>query len=109
LHPERRRACAKEISGTDGAFRELFNRDYFMKRFLICLLAALAAAPALAQAVTVDEYLVVRDPDPHKCTIVEHRPAVATSIVNIGIFKTRTVAEASIKTMEDCKSDLDDD
>jgi hypothetical protein len=80
-----------------------------MKRLLICLLAALAAAPALAQAVTVDEYYVVRDPDSQKCTIVEHRPAVATSIVDNGTFKTRTDAEAAIKTMEHCKSDLDDD
>ncbi len=80
-----------------------------MKRFVLSALAALAAAPALAQAVTVDEYYVVRDPDSKKCTIVEHRPAVATSIVNNGTFKTRTDAEAAIKTMEDCKSDLDDD
>ena len=80
-----------------------------MKRFVLSALAALAAAPALAQAVTVDEYYVVRDPDSKKCTIVEHRPAVATSIVNNGAFKTRTDAEAAIKAMEDCKSDLDDD
>ena len=51
----------------------------------------------------------MRDPDSKKCTIVEHRPAVATSIVDNGTFKTRTDAEAAIKTMEDCKSDLDDD
>ena len=57
---------------------------------------------------TVDEYYVVRDPDSKKCTVVEHRPAVATSIVDNGTFRTRT-DEAAIKTMEDCKSDLDDD
>lgn len=71
-----------------------------MKRLPICLLAVLAAAPALAQAVKVDEHYVVRDPGSQKCTIVEHRPAVATSIVDNGTFKTRTDAEAAIKTME---------
>jgi hypothetical protein len=80
-----------------------------MKRLALSALIALSATSALAQAVTVDEYYVVRDPDSKKCTIVEHRPAVATSIVDNGTFKTRTDAEAAIKTMEDCKSDLDDD
>lgn len=58
-----------------------------MKRLPICLLAVLAAAPALAQAVKVNEYYVVRAPDSQKCTIVEHRPAVATSIVDNGTFQ----------------------
>jgi hypothetical protein len=80
-----------------------------MKIFALSALAALSAAPALAQTVTVDEYYVVRDPDSKKCTIVEHKPVVATSIVDNGTFKTRTDAEAAIKTMENCKSDLDDD
>ena len=80
-----------------------------MKIVALSALIAVAAVPALAQAVTVDEYYVVRDPDSKKCTIVEHRPAVATSIVGNGTFKTRTDAEAAIKTMKDCKSDLDDD
>ena len=80
-----------------------------MKFALSAVVALAAATSALAQSVTVDEYYVVRDPDSKKCTIVEHRPAVATSIVDNGTFKTRTDAEAAIKTMEDCKSDLDDD
>jgi hypothetical protein len=58
-------------------------------------LIALAAVPAFAKTVTVDEYYVVRDPDSRKCTIVEHRPAVATSIVDNGTFTTRTDAEPS--------------
>jgi hypothetical protein len=80
-----------------------------MKRFALSALAALASAPALAQPVTVDEYYVVRDPDLNKCKIVEHKPADETTIVDNGTFKTRTDAEAAIKTMEACKSDLDDD
>ena len=80
-----------------------------MNRLALGALIALSAAPALAQAVTVDEYYVILDSDSKKCTIVEHRPAVATSIVDHGVFKTRTDAEASVKTMDACKSDLDDD
>ncbi len=80
-----------------------------MKRFGLSALACVAAAPALAQAVTVDEYYVVRDPDFNKCRIVERKPADEKAIVDNGTFKTRTDAEAAIKTMEACKSDLDDD
>lgn len=69
-----------------------------MKIVAFSALIALAAVPALAETVTVDEYYVVRDPDSRKCTIVEHRPAVATSIVDNGTFKTRTDAEARTAT-----------
>ena len=80
-----------------------------MKRFALSALIALSATSALAQAVTVDEYYVVRDSDSKKCTIAEQKPADPASIVDNGEFKTRTDAEAAIKTMEACKSDLDDD
>ncbi len=40
---------------------------------------------------------------------MEQKPADPASIVDNGEFKTRTDAEAAIKTMEACKSDLDDD
>ena len=78
-----------------------------MKRFALGALIALAATSALAQATTdQDEYYVVLDPETKKCTVVEQEPADTTIL---GVFKTLTDADAGIKTMEACKSDLDDD
>ena len=80
-----------------------------MKKFALSALIALAATSAYAQTTVATEYYVVRDPDSKKCIIVEQKPADPASIVDNGEFKTRTDAEAAIKTMEACKSDLDDD
>ncbi|EAQ35741.1 hypothetical protein NB311A_04973 [Nitrobacter sp. Nb-311A] len=68
--------------------------------------AALATTSALAQTATVhEEYYAVRDPATKRCTIVDQKPTVTTSIVDHGIFGTRTEAEAGMKTMEVCETD----
>ena len=77
-----------------------------MKKFAMTALIALATTSALAQTATVrEEYYVVRDPATKRCTIVDQKPTVTTSIVDHGIFGTRTEAETGMKTMEVCETD----
>jgi hypothetical protein len=58
---------------------------------------------ASAQTTTVaTEFYVVRDPATQKCTIVDKKPTTTTTIVDNGVFKTRTEAETSMKTMKVC-------
>ena len=72
-----------------------------MKKFVLTALIAFAATSALAQMATVhEEYYVVRDPTTKHCTIVDQKPTVTTTIVDHGIFGTRTEAETGMKTME---------
>ena len=69
-------------------------------------LIAFIATSALAQTTTVhEEYYVVRDPATKHCTIVDQEPTVTTTIVDHGIFGTRTEAETGMKTMEVCETD----
>jgi hypothetical protein len=72
-----------------------------MKKSLISsALAVFAATSAFAQT---SEYYVVRDATTKKCTIVDKKPtATTTTIVDNGIFKTRTEAETGMKTMKVC-------
>jgi hypothetical protein len=65
-------------------------------------LAATLAASASAQ--TVAEYYVVQDTATKKCTIVEKKPT--TTVVQVGpmAFKSRTEAEAGMKTITVCSS-----
>jgi hypothetical protein len=68
--------------------------------------AALAAAlAASASAQTVTEYYVVQDTATKKCTIVEKKPTT-TAVVQVGpmVFKSRTEAEAGMKTITVCSS-----
>ena len=79
-----------------------------MKRVALSALIALATTSSIAQTTTdQDKYYVVHNPDSNECTIEEQKPTDTTIIVDV--FKTRTDAEAAVKTMEICKSDLDDD
>jgi hypothetical protein len=75
-----------------------------MKKGLIAgALSAFAATSAFAQTPTVSsEYYVVRDATTKKCTIVDKKPTTTTTIVDNGIFKTRTEAETGMKTMKVC-------
>jgi hypothetical protein len=75
-----------------------------MKKFFIAgALAAFAATSAFAQTTTISsEFYVVRDPATKKCTIVDKRPTTTTTVVDNGIFKTRTEAETGMKTMKVC-------
>ena len=66
------------------------------------LLAALAI-PASAQTTT--EFYVVQDATTKKCTIVDKKPTTTTSVqVGPVAFKTRTEAEAGMKTIKVCET-----
>lgn len=74
-----------------------------MKKFLITTLIVGFSASAFAQTAVVSEYYVVRDTSTKKCTIVDKKPTTTTTtIVDNGIFKTRTEAEAGMKTIKVC-------
>jgi hypothetical protein len=64
---------------------------------------AVPARTASAQATT--EYYVVQDSATKKCTIVDKKPTT-TTMVQVGpmAFKTRTEAEAGMKTITVCSS-----
>jgi hypothetical protein len=79
-----------------------------MKTFALSALIALAATSALAQTTVHEEYYVVRDPHTKRCTIVDQKPTVTTTIVDHGTFKTRSEAETGMKTMKVC-TDVHDD
>lgn len=68
-------------------------------------LTAAIAVPAFAQTTTVEEYYVVQDPATKRCTIVNQKPTT-TNIVQVGplAFKTRTEAEAGMKTIKVCET-----
>jgi hypothetical protein len=74
-----------------------------LARYVICAaVAALVTLPALAQTT---EYYVVQHATTKKCTIVEQKPTT-TSVVQVGplAFKSRTEAEAGIKTIKVCET-----
>jgi hypothetical protein len=70
----------------------------------ILFVGALAfAATSIAQTASAQEFYVVRDATTKKCTIVDTKPTTTTTtIVDNGTFKTRTEAEAGMKTMKVC-------
>jgi hypothetical protein len=73
-----------------------------MKTKLIAAAALVVAftAPALAQ-----EFYVVQDTATKKCTIVEQKPTTTTMTVVTPagtVYKTRTEAEAGMKTVKVC-------
>jgi hypothetical protein len=75
-----------------------------ISKYLIgAAVASALVASASAQAVT--EYYVVQDTATKKCTIVDKKPTT-TTMVQVGpmAFKTRTEAEAGMKTITVCTS-----
>jgi len=72
------------------------------KSIALSALIALAATTAIAQTTVSSEFYVVRDEATKKCTIVDKKPTTTTTIVDNGIFKTRTEAETGMKTMKVC-------
>lgn len=72
-------------------------------KFRIALAAAMlvaTATPTLAQT-----FYVVQDTKTKKCTVVEQKPTVSTTVV-VGdgkVFKSRTEAEGAVKTITVCK------
>jgi hypothetical protein len=88
--------------------RELLDRitrkleEDTLKKFL--MIGALAfAATTVAETASAAEYYVVRDSTTKKCTVVETKPtATTTTVVDNGIYKTKTEAEAGMKTTKVC-------
>ena len=74
-----------------------------MKKFVISI-GVLAAMTGAAYAQAATEFYVVQDASTKKCTIVDKKPTTTTTtIVGDGkVFKTRTEAEAGMKTMKVC-------
>ena len=72
------------------------------KSLALSALIAFAATSAFAQTTVSSEFYVVRDEATKKCTIVDKKPTTTTTIVDNGVFKTRTEAETGMKTMKVC-------
>ena len=73
-----------------------------MKKLLTAAVLVAFVSPAFA----ADEYYIVRDASTKKCTIVDKKPTTTTvTVVGDGkVFKTRTEAETSMKTVKVCES-----
>jgi hypothetical protein len=63
--------------------------------------ALVFAASAAAETAVAAEFYVVRDATTKKCAIVDTKPTT-TAVVDNGTFKTKTEAEAGMKTMKVC-------
>ena len=73
-----------------------------MKKILMIGALAFAAA-TVAETAMAAEYYVVRDSTTKKCTVVETRPTgTTTTVVDNGIYKTKTEAETGMKTTKVC-------
>ena len=73
-----------------------------MKKLILAATLVAVATPALA-----DEFYVVQDTATKKCTIVDKKPTVTTQTVvspSGTVYKTRTEAEAGMKTVKVCTS-----
>jgi hypothetical protein len=87
-----------------GCITRLALEDRMKKLLLTVAAAAIATSSAYAQTtMSSSEFYVVRDATTKKCTIVDKKPtATTTTIVDNGTFKTRTEAEAGMKTIKVC-------
>jgi uncharacterized membrane protein len=75
-----------------------------ISKYLIGVAVASALAVS-ASAQTATEYYVVQDTATKKCTIVDKKPTTTTTVqVGPMAFKTRTEAEAGMKTITVCSS-----
>ena len=73
-----------------------------MKKLLMIGTLAFAAT-TIAQTASAAEFYVVRDSTTRKCTVVDTRPTTTTTtIVDNGTYKTKTEAEAGMKTTKVC-------
>ena len=73
-----------------------------MKKLVVC--GALAAFALGTQAASAAEFYIVRDATTKKCTVVDTKPTTTTTttIVDNGTYKTKTEAEAGMKTTKVC-------
>ena len=73
------------------------------KAFAAATLVVAFVSPAFA----ADEFYVVQDAKTKRCTIVDKKPTESTTTVvspSGTIYKTRTEAEAGMKTVKVCSS-----
>jgi hypothetical protein len=73
-----------------------------MKKLLIAAALVALATPAFPQTA---EFYIVQDTATKKCTIVDKKPTVSTMTVvspSGTVYKTRTEAEAGMKTVKVC-------
>ena len=60
---------------------------------------------AFSGAALAQEYYVVQDTTTKKCTIVDKKPTTTTTtVVGDGVYKTKTEAETSMKSIKVCTS-----
>ena len=72
------------------------------RKILSTALVVAFGTAALAQSA---EFYVVQDTTTKKCTIVDKKPTTQTTVVvGDGVFKTRTEAETSMKSIKVCSS-----
>jgi hypothetical protein len=58
---------------------------------------------AFAQTTVTTGFYIVQDPATKRCTIVDQRPTTTTTtVVGDSVYKTRTEAEAGLKTVKVC-------
>ena len=70
------------------------------KLLLVGAVSAFAMTSAFAQT---SEFYVVRDASTKKCTIVDKKPtSTTTTVVDNGVFKTKTEAETGMKSIKVC-------
>ena len=72
------------------------------------IVAAALLAAFVTPAFAADEFYVVQDVKTKKCTIVDRKPVDTTTTVvspSGTIYKTRSEAEAGMKTVKVCTSD----
>jgi hypothetical protein len=91
---ERRRALFVEAA--------VKQRRGKMRIALAAVLAAAVSTSALAQT----QYYVVQDVKTKRCTIVDKKPTTTTEVTVLGntVYKSRTEAEAGMKTVKVCTS-----
>jgi hypothetical protein len=70
----------------------------------IALAAVTVVALATSAMAQTTEFYVVQDVKTKRCTIVDKKPATTTEVTILGnsVYKTRTEAEAGMKTVKVC-------
>ena len=72
---------------------------------LRALLLGVVATLTMGSAALAQEYYVVQDTTTKKCTIVDKKPTTTTTtVVGDGVYKTKTEAETSMKSIKVCTS-----
>lgn len=79
------------------------TRTYLLAGALAVAFAGPAFAQGMSTTTTTTEYYLVQDTATKKCVIVDKKPTT-TTMVQVGpvAFKTKTEAEAGMKTVKVC-------